>query len=358
MAAKNKLYKSDNKSLLFIDLLMVFIVIFNLSWLFFDMAYAFTSFRNLLEIISPRFNLFYGSVIHPQFILFDIIFVLIYLIELSIRWGISIYKKTYSKWFFYPFVHWYDVLGCLPISGFRVLRLLRLFSMVYRLERLGIINLSETYLYKEAIRYRKIFIEEISDRVVINVLSGVNEEIKKDSPVVNKIIKEVLIPRQELMIDWTSQNMSSAADKIFNNNRDAIKSYLEDLVARAVKDNKDIGRLKLIPGIGKLIADIIENSISDITFNIITESVNDIILQKNNELIKNVSHDVFELMLEHNNETTEEFLKSILTDTLEIIKDEVAVKQWQVEEEKKKQEKIKARVEQKIDKMNKQREYL
>lgn len=349
MKGSKKLFETENKTVLFIDLLMITIVIFNLLWLFFDMAYAFVPIRDFLEFISPRFNNFYGSTIHPKFIVYDIIFVSIYLTELFVRWVVAVVKKTYSKWFFYPFIHWYDVLGCLPISGFRVLRLLRVFSMIYRLQRLGIINLSNTFLYKEFDKYRKILVEEISDKVVINVIDGIQDEIQKDSPIMHKIVGEVLMPRQQMIVDWTSQNMSLAAEKIFNQNKPMIKAYLEDLVERGVKDNKDLNRLKIIPGIGKLIADIIENSISDITFNIVSESMDDMVNKKNELLIKAISSDIFSLLQDQNHATTEEFFKSVIHDILEVVKAEVAVKQWQEEEEKKKKEKLKEKIESQLE---------
>lgn len=360
MAARKKIIESDNRSVLAIDLLMITVVIFNLSWLFFDMAYAFSPFRNFLDAVVPRFNEYYGTKVHPRFIVYDLIFVSIYITEFTIRWIIAVVRKTYSKWFFYPFLHWYDVLGCLPISGFRVLRLLRVFSMVYRLERLGVINLSDTYIYKEILRYRDILVEEISDRVVINVLDGVQDEIQKDSPVMHRVVNEVLMPRQEMIVDWTSQSMAAAADKIYSKHKETLKEYLETLVKRGLYENKDFNRLRNIPGIRNVVSDIIESSVSsvsDVTFNIINETMEDIIQQRNKALIESVSSDVFAYIQEQSNATTEEFFKSIIHDILEIVKAEVAVKQWQVEEEKKKAEKIKEKVEQKLEQKGQKRIY-
>jgi hypothetical protein len=356
MKGSKKLFETENRTVLIIDLLMITIVIFNLLWLFFDMAYAFVPFRDFLEVISPRFNNYYGSIIHPRFIVYDIIFVSIYLTELSVRWITAIVKKTYSKWFFYPFIHWYDVLGCLPISGFRMLRLLRVFSMVYRLERLGIINLSDTFLYREFDKYRKILVEEISDRVVINVIDGIQDEIQKDSPVMHKIVGEVLMPRQQMIVDWTSANMALTADRLYSQHKDGLKSYLEDVVNRGLNESKDINRLKMVPGVSKVISDIVK-SVSDVTFNLINETVEDIVQQRNKELIENIASDLFKLIQEQSNATTEEFFKSIIHDILEVVKAEVAVKQWQVEEENKKKEKLKERIDEELEQNGHKKNY-
>ena len=52
----------------------------------------------------------------------------------------AIRKQTYPRWYFYPFLHWYDLLGCIPIGSFRMLRLLRLISLTIRLQKMGIID--------------------------------------------------------------------------------------------------------------------------------------------------------------------------------------------------------------------------
>jgi hypothetical protein len=113
----------------------------------------------------------------------------------------------------------------------------------------------------------------------------------------------------------------------------------------------------MIPGVGRLIADLIENSISDITFNIVTESMNDVVNQKNDQLIKSISEDIFLLLQEHNNATTEEFFKSIIHDILEVVKTEVAVKKWQVEEENKKKEKLKEKIESQLEQNDQKKNY-
>ena len=93
MAVSKKIFETENRTVLIVDLLMIAIVIFNLLWLFFDMAYAFVPFQDFLNMISPKFNQYYGEVIHPRFIVYDIIFVSIYITELVIRWIVAIVKK-------------------------------------------------------------------------------------------------------------------------------------------------------------------------------------------------------------------------------------------------------------------------
>ena len=63
------------------------------------------------------------------------LFTIFLVAELVVRWLIAIAQKRYYRWFFFPFVHWYEVLGCAP--QLRALRLLRVGVIGYRLHELG-----------------------------------------------------------------------------------------------------------------------------------------------------------------------------------------------------------------------------
>ncbi|MGM8888325.1 hypothetical protein ACS8FD_20520, partial [Psychrobacter sp. 1U2] len=62
-------------------------------------------------------------------------FTIFLIIELLVRWAIAIKDKVYYRWFFFPFVHWYEVLGCFP--QLRALRLFRAVIIGRRLHQLG-----------------------------------------------------------------------------------------------------------------------------------------------------------------------------------------------------------------------------
>src|SRR5690606_42147929 len=51
-----------------------------------------------------------------------LLFVSVYLTEFSIRWLVAIARRTHERWFYFPFVHWYDLLGCIPVGSFRWLQ--------------------------------------------------------------------------------------------------------------------------------------------------------------------------------------------------------------------------------------------
>ncbi len=333
----DKLSKSHTSGLLILDLFMLFLVLFNLSWIIFEYGYSIEAFRSLINWLSPTINNWYGTKIHPYFFYYDMIFVAIFIFELLVRWITAIYRKTYSKWFFYPFVHWYDVLGCIPLSTFRALRLLRVFSMVYRLQRLGIIDLRSTFVYKQSNKYLAIFTEEVSDRVVVNVLSGVQDEVIKGSPIADKIVREVLLPKQHIISTWMASRFSVITTELFEKNEVLFRRIIDDALSKSIRNNKDIARLKLIPGAGTLITNILNDSVSDITFNTIKESVYQFSDPQNNAgMVNDASQLILETLIEEHDDddhSLDELISSITSDVIEVIKKEVRVQQWKIKEE-------------------------
>ena len=181
---------------LFVDLVMMGLLLINLSLILFDFLFASDLFKGIFREYTPNFYTFYDQHIHQDFLRIDLIFVSIFLIELLIRWAIAVKNHKYHRWFFYPFVHWYDVLGCLPIGSFRFLRILRVIGLTIRLHKLGFVNLTNTYLYQKAIKYLNLLTEEVSDRVVLHVLTGVQNQIEEGTPLREKSGYDLSLPRR------------------------------------------------------------------------------------------------------------------------------------------------------------------
>ena len=336
----DKLKKSHTSGLLFLDVFMILLIIFNLVWIMFDYSYQYEMFQAFIHKISPAFNDFYGIMIHPYFMMYDMIFVAIFIVELLVRWIIAIYRKTYAKWFFYPFIHWYDVLGCIPLSSFRVLRLLRVFSMFYRLQRLGIIDMKSTFIYKQLNKYLGILTEEVSDRVVVNVLSGVQDELEKGSPIMDRVVTDVLLPKQHIIATWAAKKMGIISIELFEKNESVFRKIIDDSLTKAIAQNKDIARLKLIPGAGKIITNVLNESVSDITFNTIKESVYQLSDPQNNAgIVNDAGQMVLQTLLETHPEddhSLDDIISAISINVIEVIKEEVKVQQWKLKEEQQK----------------------
>jgi len=86
-------------------------------------------------------------------------------------------------------------------------------SMVLRLHKMRVIDLRDSYLFRIYQRYSAVIVEEISDRVVVNVLSGVQDEMKHGSPVVSRILLEVIRPQKDVLVNWLSDRLTHASEE-------------------------------------------------------------------------------------------------------------------------------------------------
>ena len=179
---------------LLVDFILVALLLVNLLLIIFDWLFAADAIRDLLEGAMPVFTKWYGNVVHPNFILIDLAFVAVFLTDFIVSWIGAMVKGLYHRWFFYPFIHWYDLLGCIPLAGFRFLRLLRVISILYRLHRTGILNLADTLPGRTISKYYEVLLEEVSDRVIIKMLSDAQEEVSHGGPLLDSIISDVLEP--------------------------------------------------------------------------------------------------------------------------------------------------------------------
>jgi hypothetical protein len=340
----DKLHGSKTEGLFWLDISMIILILFNLSWIIFEFLFGYSGFRDIIYWVSPLFHDWYARDIHPYFFFYDLAFVAVFVAELIFRWIVAIHRRIHEKWWFYPFIHWYDVLGCIPLSAFRALRLLRVFSMIYRLQRLGIIDLKSTVAWKQANKYLGILTEEVSDRVVINVLSGVQDEVGKGSPIVEKVIRQVLLPRQDVIAAWMARRMGDIGLKTFRENEMVLKRVIDDSVTTSIRNNKEISRLRHIPGAGPLITDILNKSVTDITFNAIKASVTAFSDPQNNAgLINDASRFMMKSLIhedEEEDQTLDDIVSQISVEVIELIKEEVAVRQWQLAEEERRALKI------------------
>ena len=325
----NKLRQEKSIFWFWVDVFMIILVIINLLWMGFDMAFSAKIFRELIYNINEPFFVYYYENIHPNFLFYDLFFVSIFIAEFILRWWYDSHKKHYIDWHAYPFYHWYDIIGCIPLQAFRFLRLIRIFSLIIRLHKKGVIDIREWWSYKLSMKYYSIFMEEVSDRVTVNIISGAQEEIKEGAPMINKIVTEVIQPQQKILSKWASERIKYASTKVYNDKREDIRNYVALAVKEAVEHNKEISDLEKIPVIGKQIAKTLESSISDITYNVIEKTMIDLATEDTSAIIE----EIIEVSLEtitHPSDAVkfEEATKEMAIKTLDIVKEQVKVKRW------------------------------
>lgn len=324
--------KADRNSALglIFDSFMIGVVFISLVWMIIDWHFIGGFTRNTINDWFPTFFNWYDKEIHPNYLFYDSIFIVIFLIELLVRWGVSIVKKRYYKWWFHPFVHWYDVLGCIPVGAFRVLRFVRVYSMVIRLNKKGFIDIKHTALYRLFKRNTDVVFEEVADRVVDNVLAGVQEEVYADSKSMTKIIQDVIRPQQEELVKWIAIKVQLGNQMFYERFHKDIEVYLKKNIELAVENNSEIKRIDRIPLLGKQITETLQHSISDITFNVINNTIKDLAEQNKEDQLNELTNIAFEVILtdEKEDKRLEMVVKDMIVKSIDVVREQVAEKQW------------------------------
>lgn len=326
----DNLKRSHQITLFAVDGVMLLLISLNLIWIIFDTLYASEFIRQGLTWLMPGFSQYYGEKIHPDFVTYDLIFVAIFLTEFVIRWIVAIIQKTHHRWFFFPFVHWYDLVGCIPVGSFRWLRLLRVISILYRLNKYGVIDIKNSAPGRFLVKYYNVLVEEISDRVVENVLSGVQDEVRQGSPVVDKILAEVLIPQKSMIANWLTVKINEICDDVYLPNQAALRAYIENSFSDSLSKDPKVAALETVPVVGPRLVEVIDQTISDVVFNIVDGLLLDIGKQETDQLVTELLDGVIHKLLQPSDELNAAS-KKVMLEAIDIIKDQVRIQRWRQE---------------------------
>lgn len=326
---REKLRASHQRLWFALDAIMLVLLFINLAWLLLDSLYGVSGIQHMVRQQAPDLAAFYDP-IHRNFIFYDLIFVILFLSEFVLRWGHAVVKGTYQRWYFYPFIHWYDLVGCIPTSGARVLRVLRVISILYRLQKYGIIDLTQTRLYQFFAFYYEALLEELSDRIVIKVLSGTQIEVQRGSPMMHRIQQEVLLPRRQQLVDWLSEKVAEGARYGYVPKNQELRRYLEVNVAEAMQQNKDLKPLRYMPVIGTWASHALDRAVGDIVAQVIHQILSDLASQNNHAFVE----DLVEVFIHEQEEpdfASSQQIVAAVVEVLEMVKDQVRVKHWRAE---------------------------
>jgi hypothetical protein len=310
------------------DVFMVLLAIVNINLIIFDFTFSYDVARSFYQSLTPAFFEWYDTNIHFRFIFIDLVFVSIFFVEFLIRWIIAIKNNEYRSWIVFPFARWYDILGLIPIGTFRFLRVLRIISISFRLNKMGVLNLRELMERSGLKRYYDIFIEEISDRVVVNVLNSAQGRVYSNDEIIKDIVVKVVKPNNERLVQYSMQRVQHITRDVFGAHKDEIRKYIFKKVNDAVDKNKEMNMLGSVPGLGGIIKKQLESAIGDITYQVIAGLVEDV--ATGNDVFSKEIPAISENILNsfENDAELENMLKDIVNLTIEIIKERVLRKQW------------------------------
>lgn len=308
------------------EALIVLLVCANLGLILFDELFAVGPVNQLLASGFPAFHSNYEQQVHANFQLIDLGFVAIFVLDVLLGWTVALFERRYARWWFYPFAHWYDVLGCIPLSGFRWLRVLRVGSLLIRLQRLGLIDMRGWALFGVFRRYYMLLLEELSDRVMVRLFSRLQQEIGASDDLSRRLLQEVVIPRKERLLDDLARRLQGMLESGYRDNRGAIEGYVGSLIHQALSDNREVRNLRRLP-LGSRMADTLDGALADIASRLIQGAVDGLQGPQFQRLARNLADEFFDAWV-YQDENTDLALEELLVDVIEVLKQQVLDRRW------------------------------
>jgi hypothetical protein len=324
---RQKLREAHQTPWLLLDLGMVLLVVVNLVFIVFDTLYGTQAFRSLLAQVGPDFSAWYGERVHPDFLFYDLVFIGIFLAVFVFEWVVAVRRNTYPRWYFFPFMRWYDLVSCIPIGSLRLLRLLRIVSLLLRLHKMGIIDLTDSRVYRFFEFYFNVFIDEVSDRVIIRTLDDVRREVEDEDPVTRRIVSEVVAPQREAVVAYLSRRISLLARHSYEEHKESLRDYVDAVISDAVAADTGVQSLKRVPVVGRPVVETLRHSIRDIVYQVFDRIMQDLSRAEHNRLVDEAVSVIIEAVLEDHPDLGDIGTR-IIVDAIELIKDRVRVQHW------------------------------
>ena len=315
------------------DIFMMFIIVFNLFCLGVN-AFLMSNFGDWFfnEIHLPEILHYYKSTLHPWVIKTEGWFITFLVAELGVRWLIAIVYKHHARWFFFPFVHWYEILAIIPYLRF--LRLIRAGIIAYRFHELGYKVVPDGLMRRINFYYR-VVMEELSDRVVITVIDGIKHELDTSSSH-KKIIHDLVDHHREMFAQVVAEVLQESLAVELKAQQQQISDGVGQIVRQAIEDTPQLTQLlRLIPIAGGMIENQIQNIGQQLGENITQGLIQP--LTSGSVLHPNTTYQLISEKLSHlniENQKLEELVESVVNESLESLRKQVKIKQWQLVLEK------------------------
>jgi hypothetical protein len=184
-------------------------------------------------------------------------------------------------------------------------------------------------------KYYRVIVEEVSDRVVLNVLDGFKSEVRRGNPVAERIIREVIEPVKPELVNWISDRVQGVMDKHYEDYRPDVQAYVDQRICEAVDQNKEIGTFEAIPVLGGTIRKTLESAIADITFHVLNGLIEDLASSRNKAVIDELSEVMVDAVLfEEEDRKLDEMVRNMVVRAVDVVEEEVKVQQWKLDEER------------------------
>ena len=305
---------------------IVLLVCINLSLILFDSLFALQPVSAVLVDLAPELHARYQQSVHANFQYIDLGFVAIFVLDVLLGWTVALFERRYARWYYYPFAHWYDVLGCIPLAGLRWLRVLRVGALLIRLQRLGLIDMRGWAIYGLFSRYYYLLIEELSDRVMVRLFGRLQQEIGASDDLSRRLLQEVVRPRKQRLLNDISRRLQDMLETGYRDNRGAIEGYVSQLIHQALQNNPEMHNLRRLP-LGNRLASTLDDALSDIAARLLQGAVEGMRGPQFQALAGNLADEFFDAWV-YQDENTDLALEELLVDVIEVLKQQVLDRRW------------------------------
>lgn len=305
---------------------IVLLVCINLSLILFDSLFALQPVSAVLADLVPELHARYQQSVHANFQYIDLGFVAIFVLDVLLGWTVALFERRYARWYYYPFAHWYDVLGCIPLAGLRWLRVLRVGALLIRLQRLGLIDMRGWAIYGLFSRYYYLLIEELSDRVMVRLFGRLQQEIGASDDLSRRLLQEVVRPRKQRLLNDISRRLQDMLETGYRDNRGAIEGYVSQLIHQALQNNPEMHNLRRLP-LGNRLASTLDDALSDIAARLLQGAVEGMRGPQFQALAGNLADEFFDAWV-YQDENTDLALEELLVDVIEVLKQQVLDRRW------------------------------
>ncbi|MBO4772350.1 MAG: hypothetical protein J5595_07405 [Bacteroidales bacterium] len=312
------------------DFVLLAVLLINLLFLCWDWIFSIPSVTAFFQESTPRFYNFYQP-LHINIQTIDLIFIGIYVFDIIVGWCISVFKKK-ERFYHYLLSHWYDIIGCIPAGSLVFLRLLRVVSIFIRLYKKKLVNLSKIAFIRKVIKVYNIILEEIADRVVLNILSGIKSNVRSGMPVAKEIIDKIIMPHKDKITSMLLDKLCVIAQHEYSTHKADLADYIKASSRRAVEGNKELAKLKLIPVVGNQITDTISKSVSQTVVSVVDNFVNDALSDTGQSKIKTISDDVTDYAFTNLEQQLSPIVTDIVVEAIALIARAAGVRQWKFSE--------------------------
>ena len=77
----------------------------------------------------------------------------------------------------------------------------------------------------------------------------------------HRIQNEILLPRQELLVSWFSERLASVSRKGYLPNKEALRTYLGEIVDESMAKNAELRRIRKVPMVGEMVTEALESAV-------------------------------------------------------------------------------------------------